>query len=42
MIELVVVDVYVMEAAGECLNAGACCYGCPLFDSCDHPYEEQD
>ena len=42
MIELVVVELYVMEAAGQCSNPGMCCYSCPLFDVCEHHDEDPE
>lgn len=33
---------FLVEDAEQCDNAGPCCLSCPLYDECDHHYEENE
>lgn len=42
MIEIILANdaSYLLESADDCHNVGPCCFSCPLYDACDHHYEE--
>jgi hypothetical protein len=38
MIEIMLID----NDPADCTNVGPCCYSCPVFDQCDHHYDEDE
>lgn len=33
---------FILDDPSDCDNSGVCCFGCPLYDACDHHYDETD
>ena len=31
---------WLLESTADCDNVGPCCFSCPMYDACDHHYEE--